>query len=76
MCLFFCVQKKKKEIGNKNVKNKRKNTLNDTTTETLRMAVSDPLKLYFNPLEHILEDTKVVNGLEYFLTFSHWELKH
>ena len=33
-------------------------------TKTMINLVMDPLKSYFNPLEHILEDSEIDNGLE------------
>ena len=33
-------------------------------------AVMDPIKSYFNPLKHLIEDTEVDNGLEHLFSFE------
>ena len=40
------------------------NQRESNVTKTLVNAVMDPLKSYFNPLENILSDSDVDNGLE------------
>ena len=38
-------------------------------------AVMGPLKSYYNPLEHLLEDTDVENGLEHLFSFESMGIK-
>ena len=44
-------------------------------TKTMVNAVMDPLKSYYNPLEHLLEDTDVENGLEHLFSFESMGIK-
>ena len=39
-------------------------------TKTSVNAIMDPIKSYFNPLEHILENTEVDNGLEHLFSLE------
>ena len=43
---------------------KRKEENLSTRSKTLINLVMDTLKSYFNPLEHILDDSEIENGLE------------
>ena len=47
----------------------------DPKTNTTVNAVMDPIKSYFNPLEHILEDTEVDNGLEHLFSLESMGIK-
>ena len=38
--------------------------------------IMDPLKSYFNPLEHILSDSEVDNGLENLFSFESMGIKN
>ena len=53
--------------------------VNDTNldyhTKTMVNLVMDPLKSYFNPLEHILEDSDVDNGLEHLFSLESMGIK-
>ena len=44
-------------------------------TKTMINLVMDPLKSYFNPLEHILEDCEVDNGLEHLFNLESMGIK-
>ena len=44
-------------------------------TKTMIILVMDPLKSYFNSLEHILEDCEVVNGLEHLFSLESMGIK-
>lgn len=44
-------------------------------TKTMVNAVLDPIKLYFNPLDHLLEDTEVDNGLEHLFSLESLGIK-
>ena len=44
-------------------------------TKTMINLVMDPLKSYFNPLEHILEDSEVDNGLEHLFSLESMGIK-
>ena len=44
-------------------------------TKTMINLVMDPLKSYFNPLEHILEDCEVDNGLEHLFSLESMGIK-
>ena len=44
-------------------------------TKTLVNLVMDPIKSYFNPLEHILTDSEVDNGLENLFSFESMGIK-
>lgn len=44
-------------------------------TKTMINLVTDPLKSYFNLLEHILEDSKVDNGLEHLFSLESMGIK-
>ena len=45
-------------------------------TKTMVNLVMDPLKSYFNPLENILEDSEVDNGLEYLFSLESMGIKN
>ena len=47
----------------------------DKKTKTLVNLVMDPLKSYFNPLENILEDSDIDNGLEYIFSLESLGIK-
>ena len=47
----------------------------DAKTRTVVNLVMDPLKSYFNPLETILEDSEVDNGLEYLFSLESLGIK-
>ncbi|XP_064104051.1 uncharacterized protein LOC135213882 [Macrobrachium nipponense] len=51
-----------------------KKTLNVKTKSVVNL-VMDPLKSYFNPLEHILEDSEVDNGLEHLFSLESLGIK-
>ncbi|XP_068243599.1 uncharacterized protein [Palaemon carinicauda] len=51
-----------------------KKTLNVKTKSVVNL-VMDPLKSYFNPLEHILEDSEVNNGLEHLFSLESLGIK-
>ena len=44
-------------------------------TKTMINLVIDPIKSYFNPLEHILEDCEVDNGLEHLFSLESMGIK-
>ena len=44
-------------------------------TKTMVNLIMDPLKSYFNPLEHILSDSEVDNGLENLFSFKSMGIK-
>ena len=44
-------------------------------TKTMINLVMDPLKSYFNPLEHILEDSEIENGLEHLFSLESLGIK-
>ena len=44
-------------------------------TKTMVNLVMDPLKSYFNPLEHMLEDSEVDNGLEHLFSLESMGIK-
>ena len=43
--------------------------------KTMANLIMDPLKSYFNPLEHILCDSEVDNGLENLFSFESMSIK-
>ena len=47
----------------------------DKRTKTMINLVMDPLKSYFNPLDHILEDSEVDNGLEHLFSLESMGIK-
>ena len=53
-------------------KYERKESLAVKTTVN---AIMDPIKSYFNPLEHILEDTEVDNGLKHLFSLESMGIK-
>ena len=54
---------------------RRNNESIDEKTKTMINLVMDPLKSYFNPLENILEDSDVDNGLEYLFSLESMGIK-
>ena len=69
----FLDDNERKSVMNSLVKtvNNRK----EDKVKTIVNLVMDPLKSYFNPLENILEDSEVDNGLEYLFSLESMGIK-
>ena len=66
----FSDSKESKRPISKFSEDKEKDRDLDGKTKTMINLVLDPLKSYFNPLEHILSDSEVNNGLEHLFSLD------
>ena len=68
--LNFLDSEQSKELINSHVRKPVVNECVSARTKTMINLVMDPIKSYFNPLDHILTDSEIENGLENLFSFE------